>query len=331
MTSAELLTLVEAEFGHRRFSAGLLIAFIDFIEALGVPAMHLSSTADFFAAFPQQTVFKGGKQVNTLIVQRHRNAEHSAVLQRCGKDVSRGAPPLRLPELRAPRDPSVARLPALARRARYVRLHNIGALKAERDRFRVETASRSGVRPSTGPPRASSFSLHPRKFRCNAARRQEEPALHFRESSTAFSRLTTHISKATHEKFASDRLVRGALATSTVWDGSSLAISAEVKQTTISSTRIADFGAFANEINRRGALGMVVVLNFSNDGVRDAIEDLGVRAFSRYDLLRIVQLWDTIKQRSAVSALMYYVEHVERNSALSSRLKGFLDEQMASR
>ena len=331
MTSAELLTLVEAEFGHRRFSAGLLIAFIDFIEALGVPAMHLSGTADFFAAFPQQTVFKGGKQVNTLIVQRATGtlsirSFYNAAEKMFREEHHRYDYPSCAPHATQAWRDYLPWLDALVMSDSIT----LGHLKQSVTDFVLKQLPDQAFDPAQArrePPLfryiLESFDVTPQEGE---------------KTGSAFQGIVYGFLKADNPHLQSDtRKVRvgsarqGGIGDIDCWDGSSLAVSAEVKQTTISSTRIADFGAFANEINRRGALGMVVVLDFANDGVRDAIEDLGVRALSRYDLLRIVQLWDPIKQRSAVSALMYYVEHVERNSALSSRLKGFLDEQMASR
>ncbi len=37
-------------------------------------------------------------------------------------------------------------------------------------------------------------------------------------------------------------------------------------------------------------------------------------------MARIVDLWDPLKQRTAVASLTYYVTNVEKNSALAERL-----------
>jgi hypothetical protein len=108
------------------------------------------------------------------------------------------------------------------------------------------------------------------------------------------------------------------------WEGSRLAISAEVKQLTLKLPDIPDLNAFANETGRRGALGAIFALGF-DAGVRDAIEGLGARALDVHDMVRIVELWDPLKQRTAVSSLIYYLKHVEKNSALAERLAAFLD------
>jgi hypothetical protein len=109
------------------------------------------------------------------------------------------------------------------------------------------------------------------------------------------------------------------------WEGSRLAISAEVKQFTLKKDAVPDLEAFGNATGKRGALGMVVALAFEA-GARDDIEALGLKPIDRDDLLRIVELWDPLKQRTAVQSLVYYAQHVEKNSSLTDRLKAFLKE-----
>jgi len=45
----------------------------------------------------------------------------------------------------------------------------------------------------------------------------------------------------------------------------------------------------------------------------------------RDDLLRIVELWDPLKQRTATQTLVYYARHVEKNSFLSRLVIDFFD------
>jgi len=58
---------------------------------------------------------------------------------------------------------------------------------------------------------------------------------------------------------------------------------------------------------------------------RDLLTDLNVKALDVKDLLRIVELWDPIKQRTAISSLIYYTRHVEKNSSLADRVETYLD------
>jgi hypothetical protein len=107
------------------------------------------------------------------------------------------------------------------------------------------------------------------------------------------------------------------------WEGARLAISAEVKQFVLRSGDAPDLEAFANQVGRRGALGAAFALGFE-DGVRDAIESLGLKPLDVQDMLRIVELWDPLKQRTAVASFVYYVRHVEKNSSLARRVDEYL-------
>jgi hypothetical protein len=114
------------------------------------------------------------------------------------------------------------------------------------------------------------------------------------------------------------------------WEGKRLAISAEVKQYILKLDNVPDLESFANEVGRRGALGAVFALGFE-EGVRGAIEDLGVKALDSDDMLRIVEMWDPVKQRVAVTSFLYYIHHVEKNSALAKRAADFLDAANAAK
>ncbi|HLJ53420.1 MAG TPA: hypothetical protein VKT77_00190 [Chthonomonadaceae bacterium] len=109
------------------------------------------------------------------------------------------------------------------------------------------------------------------------------------------------------------------------WEGARLAISAEVKQYALAAENAEDLTAFSNAIGARGALGVIAAIAFS-EGARSAIEKLGLITLDRADMVRIVELWDPIKQRAAISSLIYYVLHVEKNSSLAGRLKEFIAE-----
>lgn len=70
MTLDDLFSEFTAGFPQRKFSAGLLIAFIDFYNELGVPGSGLSSFQEFIQRFPRQVTTNSGKRANTLIVAR---------------------------------------------------------------------------------------------------------------------------------------------------------------------------------------------------------------------------------------------------------------------
>lgn len=70
MTPDQVFTSFETGFSTRRFSAGLLIAFIDFYNELGVPASNLKDFDELLAKFPRQTTTAAGNRAYTLIVSR---------------------------------------------------------------------------------------------------------------------------------------------------------------------------------------------------------------------------------------------------------------------
>ena len=107
------------------------------------------------------------------------------------------------------------------------------------------------------------------------------------------------------------------------WEGDQLIVSAEVKHFVVGEKNIADFTHFAAHIAERAALGIIVAEDFST-GVRERIEELGLRALSRNEVLQIVSLWDPLKQRAALNAFQWVVVHKEQNSGLIGRVREFL-------
>ena len=68
MTPDELYQEFVDGFGGRKFSAGLLVAFINFLTSLGVPGAGLGSAEEFLAKYPRRQTTAAGKRANTLIV-----------------------------------------------------------------------------------------------------------------------------------------------------------------------------------------------------------------------------------------------------------------------
>lgn len=66
-------------------------------------------------------------------------------------------------------------------------------------------------------------------------------------------------------------------------------------------------------------------LDFDSPGVPEHINALGLHPLSRTDLLRIVSLWDPLKQRAALNAFQWVVVHKEQNSGLIHRVQQFFD------
>jgi len=108
------------------------------------------------------------------------------------------------------------------------------------------------------------------------------------------------------------------------WEGDRLVMSAEVKHFVVGINDVSDFTHFAANVVERAALGFIVAESFQGN-VREEIEALGLHALSRIDVLRIVSLWDPLKQRAALNAFQWVVVHKEQNSGLIDRVQQFLD------
>jgi hypothetical protein len=109
------------------------------------------------------------------------------------------------------------------------------------------------------------------------------------------------------------------------WEGDQLVISAEVKAFIVDPTIAQEVDYFSSEVQQRGALGMVVAEDF-REGTREALEALGIIPVSRRDLVRIVSLWDPLKQRAALNAFQFVVVHREQNGPLIRRVEAFLQD-----
>lgn len=107
------------------------------------------------------------------------------------------------------------------------------------------------------------------------------------------------------------------------WEGDRLIISAEVKHFVVGESDVGSFAHFAASVTERGALGLVVAENYQ-EGVKEQIEALGLNPLTRTDVLRIVALWDPVKQRAALNAFQWAVVHKEQNSGLIERVQTFL-------
>ncbi|HBQ94037.1 MAG TPA: hypothetical protein DD856_02220 [Sulfobacillus sp.] len=82
---------------------------------------------------------------------------------------------------------------------------------------------------------------------------------------------------------------------------------------------------FASLVTRHQALGLIVALDFA-EGVREELVEMGLEPVAKKDLLERVRLWDPLKQRIAVQALIYYTQYKEQNSALLTRVRTFFKD-----
>jgi hypothetical protein len=325
VTPDELFEEFEAGFPERRFSAGLLIAFIDFYTALGVPALKIKTLDDVLAKFPRQNRTNVGRHANTLIVargdgtlslrpfynqaERFFRAEHKRFdYPSCAPHATQAWGDYR------------SWLDALA-------TFNSAQLVGLRERvaqFVLATLKSQAFDPSSVKTEPPLFQLLLEDF--------EVPAQKGEPTGAAFQGMVFGFLRADnpHLQIEIDKVRTGSKRLQRIgdidgWEGARLAISAEVKQLELKAEDVADLEGFANATGQRGALGVVAALGFK-DGVREQIEGMGIRSLDIEDMRRIVELWDPLKQRTAAASLVYYARHVEKNSSLADRIDKFLIE-----
>ena len=324
MTPDEIYQEFEEGFARRKFSAGLLIAFIDFFLKLDVPNMHARDFDDVLTRYQQQTTTGSGAHANTLIVRlpsgktvslrpSYNNIERFFRAEQKRFDYPSCAPHATqawadyrhwLNSLAAL---SLEDLQTLRQRVVDYVLNNLPSHAFEPGGQRVD------------PPL---FRLLLEGFEMKAVKGEPSGAA-FQGIVFGFLRadnphLQIEIGKV---RTGSKRLQR--VGDIDGWDGERLAVSAEIKQFKLSAKDVPDLEAFADQINRRGAVGLVVALDFDETAL-DLIASLGIIPLTVSDLLRFVQLWDPVKQRIAVSSLVYYAKHVEKNDSLANRIDRFI-------
>ena len=114
-----------------------------------------------------------------------------------------------------------------------------------------------------------------------------------------------------------------------VWDDrGQLIVTAEAKHFIMNLGNAVELGGFAAEALRRNALGLVIALGFQ-EGVREKIESIGLRPMDLDDMHSVVELWDPSRQRAAISAMDYYFRRIEKKAALIERFDNFRTELAA--
>lgn len=327
MTPDELYSDFERGFAGRRFSAGLLMSFIDLFKELDVPNLEATGLDDVLAAYPRQEFRTPGKRANTLILARPDDAGtlslrpfYNAAERFFRAEHKRFDYPSCAPHATQAWQDYRPWLDALA-------TYTVQDLDGLRDRvatYVLDTLKSQAFDPTSVTVEPPLFRLLLEGFDMTA-KRGEPTGAAYQGAVFGFLRadnphLQIEISKV---RTGSKRLQR--IGDVDGWEGARLAISAEVKQYVYPAESVPDLEGFANETGRRGAIGLLVALGFS-EGAREAIEALGVKPVDVDDLLSIVELWDPLKQRTATQSLVYYARHVEKNSVLSDRLETFLKE-----
>lgn len=329
MTPIALFEEFSSGFPARKFSAGLLMAFIDLYVELGIPGAGFKSYQDVVDKFPRQTTTTGGKHANTLIVSRPDGSTlslrrfYNAAERFFRAEHKRFDYPSCAPHAT---QAWVDYIPWLDALTTYT-VEQITELRTRVAEFVLSALKSQAFDPASVKIEPPLFRLLLEGFDMTA--KKGEP------TGAAFQGIVFGFLRADnpHLQIEIDKVRTGSKRLQRVgdidgWEGARLAISAEVKQFEIKEEDVPDLEAFGNETGRRGALGLVTALGF-RDRARELVEGLGVKPLDTDDLLRIVELWDPLKQRTAVASLVYYASHVEKNSSLTGRISAFLQESAA--
>lgn len=326
MTPGQLYHDFVSGFPARKFSAGLLVAFIDLLTRLDVPRLGARGFEDVLARFPRRTTTAAGKHANTLIVALPEGGTlslrpfYNKAEQYFRAEHKRFDYPTCAPHATQAWRDYMRWLDALS----AFSAEELATLRGRVVNFVLDTLESQAFDPSSVAFEPPLFQLLLEGFEMKA--QKGEP------SGAAFQGIVFGFLRADnpHLQVEIDKVRAGSKRMQRVgdvdgWEGARLAISAEVKQFVLKDDNVSDIQSFANEIGRRGAIGLLVSLGFSN-GVRAAIEAMGLKALDTDDLLSIVELWDPLKQRIATNSLVYYARHVEQNSSLAGRIEEFLKE-----
>ncbi len=328
MTPEHLYNQFESGFASRKFSAGLLIALIDMYTKLGIPGSGLSSFADVLIKFPRQDLTNTGQRANTLILALPNDAGtlslrpfYNAAERFFRAEHERFDYPNCAPHATQAWTDYIRWLDALA----TFSPQQIATLRQQVIDYVLRTLVSQAFDPSSVKTEPPLFRMVLESFEMPAkTKKGEPPGAAFQGIVFGFFRadnphLQIEISKV---GAGSKRLQR--VGDIDGWEGARLAISAEVKQYVVTPDDLRDIEGFANETGRRGALGVLAVLGFK-DKAREITEEMGLKPLDLDNMLNIVELWDPLKQRTAVSSLVYYAKHVEKNSSLAGRIDEFLD------
>ena len=320
----EILESVREEFSSRKFSAGLLIAMIDFVDHLCPAGQIWESSEEFFLRHPRQNTTTAGRHANTLIVQ---DGKDSTISLRPFYNATEKY--FRVEHKRFDY-PSCAPHATQAWSDYHHWLSDLlSATRQDRATLRQEVVDfvLSSLPSHEFDP--TSISIEPRLF--------EEVLTCFdfsnkkgEKTGAAFQGLVFGYLRADnpHLQVEIERVRTGSKRLQRVgdidcWDGKRLALTAEVKHYEMDRKAAEDLLVFIEEGMRRKAIVAVVASSFTSSA-KEFLSQAGANCLDIDWMLQAARLWDPAKQRIAISSFVYYVEHVEKNHALSKRLGLFL-------
>lgn len=330
MTPSEIFNDLKQAFEQRKFVAGLLVAFIDFLTELAVPDLDISSLEEFFSRFRKKQRTRGGRTANTLIVDLGDGKSlsirpfYNSVEQFFRADKKRFDYPSCAPHATQAWSDYQHWLDSLIR----LSTSELEFLRTAICEFVLEKLESHEFDPSSIITEPPLFKMLLEDFDL-AKHPGEKTGAALQGIVFGFLRADDPYLQIEVEKVrtGSKRLQR--VGDIDGWEGARLAMSTEVKQYRISANDLVNLASFSNETTRRAALGIVAALEF-DDGVRERIKEMRLHPLDIADMIRTVSLWHPLKQRAAMSALIYFVRHVEKSSKLATRIEAFITDSTES-
>lgn len=321
----DLFRAFQAGFRARKFSAGLLIAFIDMFRHLGTPSMALQGWDDFIARFPPLETNRRGA-ANTLTVAHMGNqltlrrfydpvetffrAEHHRM------DYPNCAPHATQAWGEARYRPWLDLLVASSS-SDLTRLRDMVV------KFILDTLPDHSTFDAQEKAEPPLFSMALSNFDM-AAQTGERSGAPFQGLVFGWLRADNPHLQVTASKVRTGGARHGAVGDIDAWNGARLALTAEVKHFIMSEDDVTrEITDFAERVRQRASLGLVVALGFG-EGAADMVANLGLVPVTVEDISDDVRLWDTHKQAMAVNYVTYCFLRLEMSAALTDRFQAFI-------
>lgn len=326
LTPEAILSEVRRNFqggSRRRFLPGLLIAFISFMRSLGATGGRFSTLEEFYAAYPRRTQRGNGGAINTLTVEADGKRVSIRKFYDAAADWFRAGQkrydyPSSAPHATQAWGDYTHWLEAIL----DFDESTLDRLDYEVRAFVLDVLPSQDIDPGSVWRQPAIFLRFLEQFDMSVQKGETSGACY---QGTVFGYVRAD---APHLQVDVGKVRTGSKREKRVGDidardGETLVLSAEVKQMAVGETTLPDLAEFGNLISLHKALGLVVAFEF-HDGTAAEIVDMGLHPVSRQDLIERVRLWDPLKQRIAMNAVLYYTGFREQSSALTKRISDFV-------
>ena len=324
MTVDEIFEQVRTEFRHRKFAAGLAIAFIDFLAAINALDRGFRGYEALLKAFPRRERTERGTRANTLILELPDGTTKSIryfydrVQELIRSTHQRLDFPSAAPHATQAWPDYTKWIGGMVAADKA----SVLKLRARILAFVLDSLPSHELDESTLVKEAPVFLLLLRNFDLGVHKGEPTGAA-FQGAVFAYLRADAPHLQVEVRKVRTGSKRVGGIGDIDAWDGDRLILSAEAKHTSFSVVDVATIEGFINEIGKRRAIGLVVA-EAVDESARQELVAKGITALSRAELIKLVSLWDPMKQRIAAQSYLYYASHVEQNAALTGRVKDLL-------